>query len=67
MSSDLDEELVYGITKALWNDNTRRLLDSGHAKGKQIRLETALDGVIGLGVPLHAGAERFYKEAGMLQ
>ncbi|MCG8445299.1 MAG: TAXI family TRAP transporter solute-binding subunit [Hyphomicrobiales bacterium] len=67
VSSDLDEELVYGITKALWNDNTRRLLDSGHAKGKQIRLETALDGVIGLGVPLHAGAERFYKEAGMLQ
>ena len=67
VSSDLDEELVYGITKALWNDNTRRLLDSGHAKGKQIRLETALDGVIGLGVPLHAGAERFYREAGMLQ
>ena len=67
VSSDLDEELVYGITKALWNENTRRLLDSGHAKGKQIRLETALDGVIGLGVPLHAGAERFYKEAGMLQ
>ncbi|MEL6478330.1 MAG: TAXI family TRAP transporter solute-binding subunit, partial [Pseudomonadota bacterium] len=25
MSSDLDEELVYGITKALWNDNTRKL------------------------------------------
>ncbi len=67
VSSDLDEELVYGITKALWNDNTRRLLDSGHAKGKQIRLETALDGVVGLGVPLHAGAERFYREAGMLQ
>jgi len=67
MSSDLDEELVYGITKALWNDNTRKLLDNGHAKGKQITPETALDGVLALGVPLHPGAERFYKEAGLLK
>jgi len=67
VSSDLSEELVYGITKALWNDNTRKLLDNGHAKGKQITSETALDGVAALGVPLHAGAEKFYKEAGLLQ
>lgn len=67
VSSDLDEELVYGITKALWNSNTRKLLDGGHAKGKQITVETALDGVAALGVPLHAGAERFYKEAGHLK
>ncbi|MEL7463431.1 MAG: TAXI family TRAP transporter solute-binding subunit [Pseudomonadota bacterium] len=67
VSSDLDEELVYGITAALWNDNTRKLLDNGHAKGKQITAESALDGVAALGVPLHAGAERFYKEAGLLE
>ena len=67
VSSDLDEELVYGITKALWNDNTRTLLDNGHAKGKLITADTALDGVAGLDVPLHPGAERFYKEAGMLE
>ena len=67
VSSDLSEELVYGITKALWNDNTRNLLDNGHAKGKQIRMETALNGVAGLGVPLHPGAEKFYKEVGLLQ
>jgi len=67
VSSDLDEELVYGITKALWNDNTRKLLDNGHAKGKQITPDTALDGVMALGVPLHPGAERFYKEAGLLE
>ncbi len=66
VSSDLSEELVYGITKALWNSNTRKLLDSGHAKGKQITPETALDGVDALGVPLHDGAEKFYREAGML-
>ena len=67
VSSDLSEELVYGITAALWNDNTRKLLDNGHAKGKQITPETALDGIAALGVPLHAGAEKFYKEAGLLE
>lgn len=63
-STDSDEELVYEITKALWNEKSRTLLDVGHAKGKSINLETALDG---LGVPLHAGAERFYREAGVLK
>ncbi len=66
VSSDLDEELVYGITKALWNSNTRKLLDNGHAKGKLITAETALDGIDTLGVPLHPGAERYYREMGML-
>ncbi len=65
-NSDQDEELIYEVTKALWNDTTRKLLDTGHAKGKVIRLETALDGIEGLDVPLHPGAERFYKEVGML-
>ncbi len=66
VSSDLSDELVYGITQALWNDNTRTLLDNGHAKGKQITPDTALDGVEALGVPLHPGAEKYYKEAGLL-
>ncbi|CTQ33336.1 TAXI family TRAP transporter solute-binding subunit [Jannaschia rubra] len=63
-SADQPEELVYEITKALWNDNTRALLDGGHAKGKMITAETALDGV---GIPLHPGAERFYREAGLIE
>lgn len=67
VSAELEDDLVYGITKALWNDNTRKLLDNGHAKGKQITADTALDGVAALGVPLHPGAERFYKEAGLLK
>ena len=67
VSSDLSEDLVYGITAALWNKNTRNLLDNGHAKGKQITPDTALDGIAALGVPLHPGAEKFYKEAGLLE
>ena len=63
-SADQPEELVYGITKALWNDQTRVQLDAGHAKGKMILKENALNGV---GIPLHPGAEKFYKEAGLLK
>ncbi len=59
-----DDELIYQITKALWNDKTRKLLDVGHAKGKVITLQSALDGI---GIPLHPGAERFYKEAGLIK
>jgi len=66
-SADQPEELIYEVTKALWNDTTRKLLDNGHAKGKVIRLETALKGIKGLDVPLHPGAEKFYKEAGLLE
>ena len=66
VSADQPEDLIYGITKAMWNDNTRKLLDNGHAKGKQITADGALNGVKALGVPLHPGAEKFYKEAGML-
>lgn len=65
-NANQDEELIYEVTKALWSDTARKLLDDGHSKGKVITLETALDGVEGIGVPLHPGAERFYKEAGLL-
>jgi TRAP-type uncharacterized transport system substrate-binding protein len=63
-SSKQPEDLVYEITKALWSDKTRAALDSGHAKGKAIQKATAL---VGVDIPLHAGAEKFYKEAGLLK
>ncbi len=63
VSSTVDADLVYAITRALWNGNSRRLLDNGHAKGKSISLDTALDGIA---VPLHPGARRYYREIGRL-
>jgi TRAP transporter TAXI family solute receptor len=63
-SAEQPEELIYGIAKAMWNENTRKLLDTGHAKGKVIRAENATTGI---GIPLHPGAERYYKEAGLLK
>ena len=63
-SAKEDTDLIYKITKALWNKESRKLMDVGHAKGKTITPDTALSGV---GVPLHPGAEKFYIEAGLIK
>lgn len=63
VGTDLPDDDIYEITRALWHENTRRLLDSGHPKGRLIQIETALDG---LGVPLHPGAARYYEEQGLI-
>jgi TRAP transporter TAXI family solute receptor len=59
VAAGLDNDLVYGITRALWHPSTRKVLDE-QPLGRQIRVETA---AIGLPVPLHPGAERYYAEA----
>lgn len=58
------EALIYEITAALWNESTRRLLDVGHPKGASVMLDTALDGIA---IPLHPGAERYYREVGLIE
>jgi uncharacterized protein len=63
-SDKMDEKLVYELTKALWNDNSRRMFDAGHAKGKAMTRQNAVQGA---GIPFHPGAERFYKEVGLLK
>jgi hypothetical protein len=62
VSADAPDDLIYAITKALWNDATQRLLETRDPLGKQVRLEDALDGV---SIPLHPGAKRYYREAGL--
>lgn len=61
--ADLDADLIHGITRALWHENTRRLLADGHPRGKSILPENA---VAGSSVPLHPGAERYYRESGLI-
>ncbi|MCW0236564.1 MAG: TAXI family TRAP transporter solute-binding subunit [Ferrovibrio sp.] len=55
----LDPDLVYEVLRALWHPRNRKLLDAGPAMAQRIRLGTAL---LGVSVPLHAGAERYYRE-----
>jgi len=61
---EIEEDLIYQITKALWDPATRELLDVGHVKGAAVSRQTALDGIA---IPLHPGAEKFYREAGMIR
>ena len=62
VNSRADPDLVYAITKSLWNSATTKLLSAIEPIGSQFRLDRALAGV---SVPLHPGAERFYREAGL--
>lgn len=60
-SSDVSDETAYQMTKLLFENLGD--LESAHAAAKQIKLESALTG---MPIPLHPGAERFYKEKGLL-
>ena len=61
--ADLDEELVYRVTSVLWDEDTYIALRQRRVLGAPVRRETALNG---LPLPLHRGAERFYRETGLL-
>lgn len=58
---DVGADVVYKLLKAFWEE-----LDKYRAGGileKRIHLQSALQGIT---LPLHPGAERFYREAGLL-
>jgi TRAP transporter TAXI family solute receptor len=61
-SSDLKEEAVYKLTRALFENQTE--LASAHAKGKELYLKTAMKGV---SIPFHPGAIKYYKEKGVMK
>ena len=63
-SDKVSAELVYEITQALFKPTAQRALAGDHATGQLITLARAVQGA---GIPLHPGAERFYREAGVLK
>lgn len=60
--SGVKADLVYNMTKALF-ENLGTMV-AAHNAAKAIKLEHALDG---MPVPLHPGAERYYKEKGLIK
>ncbi len=58
--TDLDEDIVYDLVRVLYEENEE--IAAAHAVGSQIQIDTALDGRAG--IPMHAGAERYYDEVG---
>ncbi len=80
VDNQVPKNVVYDLTKALWEKGTFVLRKAGaaaaeapsgaeimaaaHAKGKDVTLETALKG---MAIPLHPGAAMYYREKGMIK
>ena len=60
--SDMKDETVYQMTKAIFESLPE--LAAGHAAAKDIKLENAMQG---MPVPMHPGAEKFFKEKGVIK
>jgi TRAP transporter TAXI family solute receptor len=58
--SNLSDELAYQMVKGVFE--SRDELVAAHQAGRDIKLETALDG---MPVPLHPGAQRYFREKGI--
>jgi uncharacterized protein len=58
---DVSEETAYQMTKLLFENLPE--LEAAHKAAAQIKLENALNG---MPIPLHPGAERYYREMGMM-
>ena len=59
--ADLSDDLVYAMTKAIF-DHLDSLV-AAHAAAKRITIEGA---VTNLPIPLHPGAEKYFKEKGVM-
>jgi uncharacterized protein len=78
--ADVPENVIYTLTKALWEPGefvlreskgkkeaappANEIMAAAHAKGKDVTLDTALDG---MAIPLHPGAEKYYREKGLIK
>lgn len=62
VNADMDDDLAYQLTKAIYDNHDRVV--AAHNVGKNITKETALDG---MSITLHPGAEKYFKEEGLLK
>ncbi|HLW12223.1 MAG TPA: TAXI family TRAP transporter solute-binding subunit [Casimicrobiaceae bacterium] len=58
----ISNDIVYRVTKALWTNLDQ--LVAAHPAAKAIDIRHALDG---MPLPLHPGAEKYYKEVGIIK
>ena len=61
-SEAVSEETAYQMTKLIFANLDR--LKAAHSAASAIALENAVDG---LPIPLHPGAERYYREVGLIK
>jgi len=61
VSDDLSEDLVYKMTRALFEHADE--ITIGHPKGAELDPEYSVESI---SIPMHPGAEKYYKEIGVL-
>lgn len=61
-NANVSDDLAYAMTKELFENLDT--LEASHQAAKLIKLENALNG---MPIPLHPGAERYYREQGILK
>ena len=59
--ADVPEEVIYEVTKAIYE--SADTLAKVHIQGRNVQPETALQSI---SIPLHPGAEKYYREKGIL-
>jgi TRAP transporter TAXI family solute receptor len=80
VDAKVSEDVVYQLTRALWEKGKfvlrksegqaadapsgAEIMAQAHEKGKDVTLATALSG---MAIPLHPGAEKFYREKGLVK
>jgi hypothetical protein len=62
VSAKLSEDTVYQLTKGLFENKAQ--IEAAHIKGRELSPAYAVEGI---SVPFHPGAERYFKEIGILQ
>lgn len=72
--AEVDEQAIYDVTSHLWEKKPQlyraekelasgaEIMAAAHEQGKNVKIENAF---LGVTVPLHKGAYRYYKEKGM--
>lgn len=60
VNKNMDEDLVYELTKAMFEN--KDIIDETHDRGKDLQLETALEG---MPIELHPGSAKYYDEKGI--
>ena len=68
VSKNLSDDVVYDLLTGIYSRKGLETIGASHATAKrEIKPETALRGIKGTSVKLHPGAEKYYKEKGMLK
>jgi len=59
---NVPDQVVYDMLKAIYSENGQKRLLQTNKAAEDMTLKTAMNGVVEMGVPIHPGAVKFFKE-----